>query len=218
MAHLADGAEQRLVGLGLGGYTGVVLTATAVPLWAAAGILLGPLFLATAIASGAAALTLIGLFHGSRTEEARRQVEAVETAATVAQFGLLAAREALVPPRINKPLRRGFWGIVWQVGAVGGGVASPLAIRLAVKLSGRRTGETIAAVSSALSLMGALAERMALTEAGKLSSEDPIAYQELTKGAPGQARPTPAEQAGRAPKVPAFTSGFVVPGRTGPTQ
>ncbi|HLJ80787.1 MAG TPA: NrfD/PsrC family molybdoenzyme membrane anchor subunit, partial [Ktedonobacterales bacterium] len=159
-------ALHGLVGLGLGGYTGVVLTATAVPLWAAAGILLGPLFLATSLASGAAALTLIGIFRGTgnkaaetpsladqlRVDAARRQVEAVETAATVAQLGILAAREALVPARINKPLRRGLWGAVWQAGAVGGGVAVPLALRLAIRLSGRRTSETIAAVSATLSL------------------------------------------------------------------
>lgn len=220
-------ALHGLAGLCLGGYTGVVLTATAVPLWAAAGILLGPLFLATAIASGAAALTLIGIFRGSRTpvaasgtpaREALREVEAVETAAAVAQLSLLAAREALVPARINKPLRRGLWGAAWQAGAVGGGVAAPLAVRLAIKLSGRRTGETIAAVTSALSLIGALAERMALTEAGKLSAEDPLAYQMLTQGAPGQARPTPADQARSAPKVPAYTSGFVAPEPTGPSR
>ncbi|MGH2516671.1 MAG: NrfD/PsrC family molybdoenzyme membrane anchor subunit [Ktedonobacterales bacterium] len=211
-------ALHGLAGLGLGGYTGVVLTATAVPLWAAGGILLGPLFLATAIASGAAALTLIGIFRGNRTDEARRRVQAVETVATMTQLGLLAARQAVVPSTINKPLRRGVWGAVWQAGAVGGGVAAPLAIRLAVKLSGRRTSETLAAVSSALSLLGALAERMSLVEAGKLSADDPIAYQELTKGAPGQARSTPAEQAQRAPKTPAYKSGFVAPERTGPTR
>lgn len=211
-------ALHGLVGLGLGGYTGVVLTATAVPLWAAAGILLGPLFLATSLASGAAALTLLGMFRGNRTTEARRQVEAVETVATVAQLGILAAREALVPAKINKPLRRGLWGAVWQAGAVGGGVAGPLALRLAVRLSGRRTSETIAAVSATLSLAGALVERIALVEAGKLSAEDPIAYQKLTKGAPGEARPTPGEQAHLAPKAPAYTSGFVAHERTGPTQ
>ena len=210
-------ALHGLVGVCLAGYTGVVLAATAIPLWAAAGILLGPLFLATGVASGAAALTLLGIFRGQTSHEARRQVEAVETAASVAQLGILVAREALVPARINKPLRRGVWGAIWQVGAVGGGVAGPLALRLAVRLSGRRTIEAITVVASTLSLAGALAERMALVEAGKLSADDPIAYQELTKGAPGAARPTPAEQARRALTGPAFTSGFVARERTGPT-
>src|SRR6185312_7757325 len=36
---------QALLGMGLGGYTGILLAATAIPLWATAGLLLGPLFL-----------------------------------------------------------------------------------------------------------------------------------------------------------------------------
>ncbi|MGH2485228.1 MAG: NrfD/PsrC family molybdoenzyme membrane anchor subunit, partial [Ktedonobacterales bacterium] len=66
-------------GMGLGGYTGVLLAATAVPLWAAGGLLMGPLFLATSVASGAAALSLIGGVRGRQTEEAHRDLEAVET-------------------------------------------------------------------------------------------------------------------------------------------
>lgn len=206
-----------VLGLGLGGYTGVLLAVTAVPLWAAAGILLGPLFVATSIASGAAALTLIGIFRRNGSAETRCQVETVENVAAVAQLGLLAAREALVPATINRPLRRGPWSRMWQIGAVGGGVAAPLAIRLASRLGGRRTSATIAVVTSTLSLFGALVERFALVEAGKLSADDPRAYQELTRDAPGQARPMAAEQARRAPHTSAYTSGFVALERTGPT-
>ena len=211
-------ALHGLLGAGLGGYTGVLLAVTAVPLWAAAGILLGPLFLATSVASGAAALTLIGLFRRGGSEEARgvrRDVESVETAAAIAQLSLVVAREALVPPTIHEPLRRGLWGRVWQFGSVGGGVVGPLAVRLAVKVSGRKTGTAIAATASALSLIGALAERYALVEAGKLSADDPLAYQELTRGKPGQARRTAAEQAQRAPKTQAYKPAQVVPEATG---
>lgn len=204
-------AIHGLLGVALGGYTGVLLAITAVPLWAAAGILLGPLFLATSIASGAAALTLMGLMRRGETEEARRDVEAIETAAAVAQIGVVVAREALIPPKIKEPLQRGLWGRVWQFGAVGGGIVGPLALRLAVKVSGRRTGTAISAVASTLALAGALAERYALTEAGKLSAEDPLAYQELTRGAPGQARLTAAEQARKAPTTQPFKPAQVVP-------
>ena len=80
---------QALLGLGLGGYTGILLAATAVPLWATAGLLLGPLFLATAVASGAAALALLAglrLGRSSHTdadeedeEEARADVETLRS-------------------------------------------------------------------------------------------------------------------------------------------
>lgn len=190
-------ALHGLLGVCLGGYTGVLLAVTAVPLWAAAGILLGPLFLATSIASGAAALTLASIFSRHDDEAARSQIETVETASAVAQLGLIAAREALVPAKINKPLRKGLWGKIWQFGALGG-VIGPLVLRLLMRFSGRRMKRALSATASTLSLLGSLAERFSLTEAGKLSANDPIAYQELTKGAPGESRPTPREQASRA--------------------
>lgn len=196
-----------VLGMALGGYTGTLLAATVVPLWAAGGILFGPLFLATALASGAAALTLCGL-ASRQNRQAVEEIETVEGIAVVTQLGLIAAREMLVPARIKAPLARGRWGRVFRFGAVGGGMLSPLALRLLVRLSGRRVGTAIAAISATLTLLGALAERVAIVEAGKLSAQDPLAYQELTRGAPGEARPTPTEQAKRAPTVSKYAQGI----------
>jgi formate-dependent nitrite reductase membrane component NrfD len=199
-----------LLGIGLGGYTGTLLAATAVPLWAAAGILLGPLFLATALASGAAALTLMGL-AARQDREALEEIATVEGIAAVTQFGLVAARETLVPARINEPLVRGRWGRIFRYGAVGGGMLGPLALRLVGRLLGRRAGMVVAAISAAsatLTLLGALAERFALVEAGKLSAADPRAYQELTRGSPGEARPTLVQQGRRAPGVAQYGQGI----------
>jgi formate-dependent nitrite reductase membrane component NrfD len=199
-----------LLGIALGGYTGTLLAATAIPLWAAAGILLGPLFLATALASGAAALTLMGL-AARQDREALEEIATVEGIAAVTQLGLVAAREALVPARINEPLARGRWGRVFRYGAVGGGMVGPLALRLGGRLLGRRAGMVVAAISAVaatLTLLGSLAERFALVEAGKLSAADPRAYQDLTRGLPGQARPTPAQQAERAPGVAKYGQGI----------
>lgn len=198
---------QGLAGLGLGGYTGVLLAVTAVPLWAAGGILLGPLFLATALASGAAALTLIGLAFGERhpeSEHMRESVEVAETIGAVTQLALVTARDAVVTPRINQPLRSGFWGVVYRAGAVGGGIAAPLGIRMAERFVSPRAARTLSAVAATLTIAGALAERFAIVEAGKASAADPLAYQDLTAGTLGEARPTPRQQALNAPKSPAF--------------
>jgi formate-dependent nitrite reductase membrane component NrfD len=196
-----------LLGIALGGYTGTLLAVTAVPLWAAAGVLLGPLFLATAVASGAAALVLVGL--GARQKrEALEEIETVEGLAALTQLGVVAAREALVPARIKAPLARGRWAAIFRFGAVGGGMIGPLALRLIVRLSGRRVGRALTAIAATLTLLGALAERFALVEAGKLSAKDPLAYQELTRGAAGKARPTPAEQASRASHVAPYAQGI----------
>ena len=191
-------ALQAFLGICLGGYTGTLLAVTAVPLWAAAGVLLGPLFLATAVASGAAALLLIAILTGSDTAATRRDVEAVESVAALVQISSVAAREALVPARINAPLRHGFWGRLYQFGAVGGGMGGPLLLRFALRLSGRRVGRAMQATAATLTLLGALAERFAITEAGKISARDPLAYQALTRGEPGEVRSTPAEQARRS--------------------
>ena len=196
-----------LFGLGLGGYTGVLIAVTAVPLWAAGGVLLGPLFLATALASGAAALVLLALAFGKREPDSmriRESIEVVETVGAVSQLAVVAAREAVVTKHINRPLSRGRWGLVYRVGAVGGGMATPLALRLVARLLGPRAARILSGVAATLTLLGALAERFAFIEAGKVSAADPIAYQDLTAGALGEARPTPREQALNAPKEEAF--------------
>jgi len=46
-------------------------------------------------------------------------------------------------------------------------------------------------------------------------ADDPRAYQALTRGAPGEARPTPQQQAARAGRVPAYQPHLVAPEVTG---
>ncbi len=199
-------ALQGLLGLGLGGYTGVLIAVTAIPLWAAGGIFLGPLFLATALSSGAAALTLLSMAFGKRdaeSERARGTVETIEAISAASQLALVSARDLTTPRRINQPLRVGFWGRVFRIGAVGGGMATPLTLRIAARLLGPRATKIISVIAAVLTLLGALAERFAIVEAGKVSSRDPLAYQDLTAGAPGEARPTPSEQALHAPQASA---------------
>ncbi len=194
-------ALHGLLGICLGGYTGTLLAATAVPVWQSGGVLLGPLFLSDAVTSGAAALSLIGAATGKDTLEARETLETVDTLGSLAQLGLIAARQRLMPPEVRQPLQRGLWGFVWHFGVIGAGLVSPAAIRLSLRLGGWKLGRALSLATSALSLLGALAERFALTEAGKASAQDPLAYQALTKALPGEARPTPKQQAAHAPVV-----------------
>lgn len=205
---------QALLGLGLGGYTGILLAVTAIPLLATAGLLLGPLFLATAVASGAAALALLaGLRWGrgshadaaeddeDEEEEARADIETLATLSTATQLGLEIAREAVTPETIGRPLRHGPWATVYRVGAVGGGMLMPLALRLPAQLRGRPVGRALSITAATLTLVGAVAERFAIVEAGMRSADDPYAYQEFTAGKVGSARPTPQQQALMAPKT-----------------
>ncbi len=193
--------------MGLGGYTGILLAATAIPLWATAGLLLGPFFLATAVASGAAALALLaGLRRGTpdddgEADEARAEVETLATISTAAQLGLEVAREAMTPHTIGKPLRRGRWATIYRVGAIGGGMLMPLALRLPAQVRGRPVGRAISITAATLTLAGAVAERFAIVEAGMQSADDPQAYQEYSWSRLGSARPTPEQQALMAPKT-----------------
>ncbi|HEV2237437.1 MAG TPA: NrfD/PsrC family molybdoenzyme membrane anchor subunit, partial [Ktedonobacterales bacterium] len=178
-----------------GGYTGVLLAATAIPLWAGTGLLLGPIFLTAAFTSGAAALSLIGLLTGGHSREERRTIETLANVGTVAQAALAVAREVTVDDRVNEPLRRGVWARVFQLGTVGVGWLLPSALRLAARVSSPRVERRLSLLAAFCALAGVAGERFAIVEAGKQSADDPLAYQALTRGARGEARPTPAQQA-----------------------
>lgn len=190
-----------LFGMALGGYTGTLLAITVVPLWASAGVLLGPLFLAASATSGAAALVLTGILTRRQSREARRDIQVIANVASAVQLGLATAHETFTPERVNRPLRKGFWGRVFRYGAVGGGLFLPMCLRFLARLSGRRLEPAISATAAVCTLAGTLAERFAIVEAGKLSATDPIAYQEMTQGPKHTARPAPVRQARTAPSV-----------------
>lgn len=204
-------ALHGLFGLALGSYTGVLLAATAVPLWQSWGVMLGPLFISDALTTGAAALNLIGAITGRDTVQTRGEIENVDTLGTVTQLGIIGARAVLVPKQIQKPLLYGFWGRFYQFGLIGAGLVSPLLVRLGLRVGGWHAGRALSATVSCLSLLGGLAERFSITEAGKVSAMDPLAYQALTRGAPGEARPLPRQQAAQAPAVPPKEAGLVAP-------
>ena len=207
-------ALHGLFGMGLGGYTGVLLAANAVPLWQAGGKLLGPLFLAASATSGAATLNLTGVATGTQTRRTREEIQMVANVGTVTQIGLAVAHEMLVPRKINEPLRQGVWGRLFRGGTIGLGLLAPIGVRFLAWASGRNLEPAVSTVAATLTLTGTLIERFALVEAGKISAEDPLAYQELSRGSPGEARPTPEQQAKMAPRHAwehPFQRGQVVP-------
>ena len=90
----ALGAANAVVGGYLGSYTGVLLASTAVPVWARSRLFLGPIFVSTAAATGAAAtrlaLVATGLPVGHPT---RRALGTVETVAMSAELILSVINE-----------------------------------------------------------------------------------------------------------------------------
>jgi formate-dependent nitrite reductase membrane component NrfD len=77
----ALGGATAIVGGYLGSYTGVLLASTAVPLWARSRLFLGPVFVCTATATGAAATHLVLVGADAQTREALRHVQAGAMAA-----------------------------------------------------------------------------------------------------------------------------------------
>lgn len=141
LADAAAGAS-AVLGLGMATYTGVLLGATVIPLWSRNVRLLPVHFGASAVASAASVLELMG------NEQKALHRLALGAAAFETGLGVVLERRGAK----NNLLR------------LGGALSGP--IPLALRLMGRRT-RRVAALSS---LVGSLITRFAWVEAGKKSA------------------------------------------------
>jgi formate-dependent nitrite reductase membrane component NrfD len=161
----------------VGGYTGVLLGATAVPLWAKCARLIGPLFLNSAFSSATSAIA-IAMAHGSQgREEALERLERLEQVALVTELGLMAAIDTTLGPTA-RPMREGRTGAIATYGALGAGVVIPL---VAVTVNRRLKSRRLARSASLLAMGGGLALRYAAVKAGHLSADDPHATFAMTR-------------------------------------
>jgi hypothetical protein len=174
-AARALGGLNAVVGGYLGSYTGVLLGVTAVPLWARSRLFLGPIFVATATATGASAcrlaLVATGLPEGHRT---RNALGTVETAAMSAELVLSTINERRLGP-LGDALERGHAGRLFR--AAKWGVRAGLSLRL---LRGRG-GAAVHHVASVLYMASGLAFRYAWVEAGKESARDDRHVAEMSR-------------------------------------
>jgi formate-dependent nitrite reductase membrane component NrfD len=181
-AARALGAGTAFVGAYLGSYTGVLLSATAVPVWARSRLFLGPIFVCTAAATGAAATRLVlvasGLPTGHPTREALGRVE---TGAMTAE---------LVLSEINRH-RLGRLGDALEEGRAGRlFTAAKWLVRAGVglRLVRRQGGPAVHHVASACYLAAGLCFRFAWVGAGPNSARDDEAVARMAR-----ARATAAE-------------------------
>jgi formate-dependent nitrite reductase membrane component NrfD len=103
-AARALGAANVLVAGYLGSYTGVLLAATAVPVWARSRLFLGPIFVCTATATGAAACRLAITAAGESEASTRIALNRVQAGAMAAELALSIVNERRLPDGIGKPL------------------------------------------------------------------------------------------------------------------
>ena len=166
-------------GFFVAGYTGVLLAATAVPLWSKRPALLGPLFLSSAMASATAVIAAIETLLDADANSGAEQLRMLETLATVAEGSLLFSWLIALGPTA-RPLIEGRMRLIVRHGIAGAGVALPLIVSLAVDHLPRKTRRPATLIASALTLTGGFALRYAVVEGGRLSADDPQATFEMT--------------------------------------
>lgn len=177
----ALGGANAIVGGYLGSYTGVLLASTAVPLWARSKMFLGPIFVTTAVATGAAAtrlvLVAVGLPEGHRT---RNALGRVETAAMSIELGMSTWNEHRLGDT-GDALERGRAGKLFRIAKWS--VRAGLALRAARP----RLGANAHNVASVLYLAAGLAFRYAWVAAGHNSATDDRAVARMGREEGGEA-------------------------------
>jgi formate-dependent nitrite reductase membrane component NrfD len=166
-----------VLGLTLAGYSGVLLAATNIPLWAKSK-LLGGLFMASALASGSAAVTLQAARRGAPDATLHR-LALLESAASAGEVAILAGF-LVQSGNTARPLTRGRFAAPFWFGAVGAGALLPLLFH---RLAGRRQSRTLRSLSTVAAICtitGSLALRWSVFEAGKDSSQDQAASFDLS--------------------------------------
>jgi formate-dependent nitrite reductase membrane component NrfD len=171
-------------GAGMSVYTAALLAATSTPLWAAAPRLLAVRFGCSAMATGAAALSLTGRLVGE-SEAEMHPLDGI-TAVALAGEGVAAwaAGRRYDEAGVSETLRQGEWAMQEKVGVVLFGTAVPLAL-LGLQQARRHRTRLLPVVASVAVLAGGLLMRRVIMEAGNRSAERPEDYFRLTSGRPG---------------------------------
>lgn len=156
------------LGVFLGGYTGVLLSVTSVPLWSRSR-LLGPTFLASAFSAGVSAVSLALSVNGKTPRSSLHKLERIKLAALVAESAVLAGYLRSTDRAAQPLVVREQYGRQFVLGAVGLGLAVPAIAAVAGAAHHRRS----TALASLCALIGGLLLRYAIVEGGRLSAKDP---------------------------------------------
>ncbi|AFE07886.1 formate dehydrogenase O putative subunit [Corallococcus coralloides DSM 2259] len=161
----AAGVMGAVLGLPLAGYTAVLVSNTAVPLWQQVGRTLPLFFMSSATASAG---SLLSLFPHTDAEE--RVLRRFRIAGKVAELFTREAveLEARQVVEVGKPLRTGASGALWMLSRT----CSMAGLVMDV-LPGRARWKQVTA--DVLSTVGAVAARYAVIQAGKTSARNPQA-------------------------------------------
>lgn len=175
------GAGAALLGLPLSGYTAVLLTNTAVPLWQSMHRTLPLFFMASATAAAGSLLSLLP--HARHEVPALRAYRIAGKVASLA-MGLAVERDAERVTEVARPLREGLPGALWRTSKV------CAVTGLLLDLVPRRPRWTQVA-ADVLTTVGAVAARFAIFEGGKVSARNPQATFQAQRQGLGAAEVVP---------------------------
>jgi formate-dependent nitrite reductase membrane component NrfD len=161
----ASGLAAGAIGLSLSGYTAVLLSDTAVPLWRHARRSLPFLFVSSAMTSAASMLQTVDM-----SDEEEKAVRIFDVLGGVAESAAIMAveRDVAGVTRVGEPLHSGLGGSLWRLAKVGSTAGLLLSL-----LPGR--GRVRSLLSAALGTVTGLSLKFAIFHAGKESSRDPRA-------------------------------------------
>jgi len=166
-------AVGAMFGLFVASYTGVLLSSTAVPIWARAKHMLGPLFLTSGLSTGLAALSLILSFGRDKGQrDTLERLDRAEMITTGTELGLLAALIPTLGP-LARPLFKGKTGMLFIMGTIVGGLLSPLLLRLGWRMNKKTLPRSLTISTSLLTLIGGAILRAVWILAGRISADNP---------------------------------------------
>jgi formate-dependent nitrite reductase membrane component NrfD len=162
----------------MSGYTGVLLAATNVPLWARNSLLWGPTFVSSSFSSTLAALSLILGRDRKRHPDTMNRMAQAEVICLSTELALMGAGIVRLG-ELGKPLTHGRWGkLFWPITVVGG-LILPLGLHLGQ--SNREDDPYYRSrIAALLVLIGSYTLRVLMIFAGRESASRPADYFALT--------------------------------------
>jgi len=172
------GAVGAPLGLFVAGYTGVLLAATAVPLWTKSPLFLGPIFLNSALSTAVATITAVLALEPGTPRETLDRLERLERIAILSELTLLATWLARLGPTA-RPLMVNTTGRLLRRGTIAAGLVLPVGLHVLKKMLPESAARPLTAAGSALVLTGGFILRYAVVVGGHASADDPQATLEL---------------------------------------
>lgn len=162
----------------LGSYTGVLVSATAIPVWFSGRRYIPAIFVCSATATACALnLALLALERGT-SAATMQKLERLQMAAALGETALLRAYQRAAGP-LGKPLFSGPIGRRLTTWTEIAGTVIPLALNLLPALGKPRDGSrrrARAVLAAGLTLAGGFVLRQSIVAAGRDSADDPRAY------------------------------------------